>query len=125
MVRSKNSELKEIKMCTSQGRSPDVGSVKFHGMKCSDSVPENIQLGSGCKFQNLMITSNKSELNGFVCTAVNVIFLRNTSKGWPSPAGGLKSFVSYVGWDHSCVKRSRTDWVNVCRKCGAGDHGVN
>lgn len=49
------------------GRSPDVGSMKFLGMKCNDTVPKSIQLGNACKFQNLMITSNKNELNGFVC----------------------------------------------------------
>lgn len=110
MARSKNSELKEMKMCTPQGRSPGVGGVKFHAMKCSDSASENIQLGNGCKFKNLMITSNKGELNGFVCVVVDVIFLRNTSKGWPSPTGGLKIFVSYTGWDHS-----------VCSPCSLRD----
>lgn len=110
MARSKNSELKEIKMCTSQCRAPDVGSTKFHAMKCSDSASENIQLGNGCKFKNLMITSNKGELNGFVSVVVDVIFLRNTSKGWPSSTSDLKIFVSYTGWDHS-----------VCSPCSPRD----
>lgn len=68
-------------MCISEGMPPNVCSMRLHGIKCSDYAVENVQLGNGGgRFQNVMITSYKSELNGFVCIIVDFVFLKNTLK---------------------------------------------
>lgn len=55
-------------------------------MKCSDYAIEKIQPGKGRgKFQGILITPYKSELNGFVCIVIDFTFLKKRLEGTAFP----------------------------------------